>query len=224
MSAPLPWVALAVGVAGVGAAAWQECAGSRAVARSRPGPHRGPSLEAIRAAIAPLGMRVRRVDGEYRVVFDDYGQSPRGKLDEEMAAYYTTDADDALGTAQDMARRRAEAIAQRAARKPGARGSRSADSADWVDVVGYLERQPGPRTVPEIVLGVFGAPGSRDHEGFHPPGYDPRGCAACREGVERERAVRRALAAGESRKSIMSFKGQEYWAMPRAQAHPGQAR
>lgn len=208
MSASLPWVALAVGVAGVGAAAWQERAGSRAVARSRPGPrpgpHRGPSLEAIRVAIAPLGMKVRRVEGEYRVVFNDYDQSPRGKLDEEMAAYYTTDADDALETARDMARRRAEAIAQRAARKPGARGSRSAD-ADWVDVVGYLERQPGPRTVPEIVLGVFGVPDARDHDG-----------------AERERAVRRALAAGG--KDILNFKGQEYWAAPRVQVHPGRAR
>ena len=206
-SASLPWVALAVGVAGVGAAAWQERAGSRAVARSRPGPHRGPSLEAIRVAIAPLGMKVRRVEGEYRVVFNDYDATPRGKLDEEMAAYYTTDAADALETARDMARRRAEVIAQRAARKPGARGSRSADSADsadWVDVVGFLQRQSGPRTVPEIVRGVFGAPGPRD------------------DGAERERAVRRALAAGG--KDILNFKGQEYWAAPRVQVHPELAR
>lgn len=221
MSASLPWVALAVGVAGVGAAAWQERAGSRAVARSRHGPHRGPSLEAIRAAIAPLGMKVRRVEGEYRVVFNDYDATPRGKLDEEMAAYYTTDADDALETARDMARRRAEVIAQRAARKPGARGSRSAD-ADWVDVVGFLQRQSGPRTVPEIVLGVFGAPDARDHEGLHPPGYDPKGCAACKEGARQERAVRRALAVGA--KDILNFKGQEYWAMPRSQVNPGRAR
>jgi 1,2-phenylacetyl-CoA epoxidase PaaB subunit len=147
-------------------------------------------------------MKVRRVEGEYRVVFNDYDQGPRGKRDEEMAAYYTTDADDALETARDMARRRAEVIAQRAARKPGARGSRSTDSAGWVDVVGFLRRQSGPRTVPEIVLGVFGAPGPRDHDG-----------------AERERAVRRALAAGA--KDILNFKGQEYWAAPKV--HPGRA-
>lgn len=169
-------------------------------------------------AIAPLGMKVRRVEGEYRVVFNDYDATPRGKLDEEMAAYYTMDASDALETARAMAiaaKQRGRVVVTKPAKK-GFRnhGSRSADSGDWVDVVGFLQRQPGPRTVSEIALGVFGSPDHRDHEGFHPPGYDPKGCAACREEAERERVVRRALAAGG--KDILNFKGQEYWAMPRA--------
>ncbi len=67
---------------------------------------RAPSLEDIRNAIRPLGMKVRRLEGEYRVVFADYDKTPSGQLDEEMAAYYTMDATDALETARDMARRR----------------------------------------------------------------------------------------------------------------------
>jgi len=89
----------------------QHHTGSRAVtprARAKFGPYRPPSLEAIRIALRPLGMKVRRVEGEFRVVFADFDATPRGKLDEEMAAYYTMDAADALETARDMARRRGQ--------------------------------------------------------------------------------------------------------------------
>ncbi len=85
--------------------------GSRAViprARVKFGPYRPPSLEEIRIALRPLGMKVRREEGEFRVVFDDFDATPRGELDEEMAAYYTLDAEDALETARDMARRRGQ--------------------------------------------------------------------------------------------------------------------
>ena len=85
--------------------------GSRAViprARVKFGPYRPPSLEEIRIALRPLGMKVRREEGEFRVVFDDFDATPRGELDEEMAAYYTLDAEDALETARNMARRRGQ--------------------------------------------------------------------------------------------------------------------
>jgi hypothetical protein len=66
-------------------------------------------------------MKVRRVDGEYRVAFDDFDRSPRGRQDEERAAYYTMDAADALETAREMA-----AAAARRGRMVVRRGSGSA--------------------------------------------------------------------------------------------------
>jgi hypothetical protein len=59
-----------------------------------------------RAILAPLGLVIRKRDGEYRVAFRlpprTHGQ-PRA-FDQEASAYYTTDLDDAVGTGIAMAK------------------------------------------------------------------------------------------------------------------------
>lgn len=53
-----------------------------------------------RNAIRALGLSVVRSDGEWRINFPPM---PGASHDREATAYYTTDNDDALGTAKDMA-------------------------------------------------------------------------------------------------------------------------
>lgn len=54
------------------------------------------NVKQTQAAIRALGLKVTRVDGEWRV------NLPANR---EATAHYTTDNDDALGTAQAMAKR-----------------------------------------------------------------------------------------------------------------------
>lgn len=63
---------------------------------------RGLTLAQLTAAVKRLGgVKLRRVEGEYRVAFT--GLSPHN---EELSAYYTMDAEDALATAKAMAAER----------------------------------------------------------------------------------------------------------------------
>ena len=66
-----------------------------------------------KAAIKALGMSVTVTDGEYRVTFPASRYTGLDKRtvesNREASAYYTDDADDAIGTAQAMSRELANA-------------------------------------------------------------------------------------------------------------------